>query len=69
MMQAQLTVLSMWYRAGAAIRARLDDPVDRERGEVTATTAIIVQLVAAAIAAGGVIAAVITSNANNVPSP
>ena len=44
--------------------ARRDD-----RGEVTATTAIIVLLVVAAIAAGGIIAARITSNANNVPSP
>lgn len=42
---------------------------DRDRGEVTATTALIVLLVIAAIAAGGIIAAKINSNANNVPEP
>ena len=51
--------------------ARFDrhDRVERERGEVTAQTAIIVLLVVAAIAAGGIIAAKVVANANNVPSP
>ena len=42
---------------------------ERDRGEVTATTALIVILVIAAIAAGGVIAIKIANNANNVPEP
>ena len=48
---------------------RVEAGDDRDRGEVTATTAIIVLLVIAAIAAGTVIATAITNNANNVPSP
>jgi hypothetical protein len=40
-----------------------------DRGEVTATTALIVLLVGAAIPAGGIIAARLVANANNVPSP
>ena len=50
-----------------ALSRRIDD--ERDRGEITATTALIVILVIAAIAAGGVIAAKIAGNANNVPEP
>ncbi len=67
MLELQLKILTLWHTAGMALRQRLD--VRNERGEVTATTALIVLLVIAAIAAGGIIAGKITDNANNVPSP
>ena len=70
MSQVHLAVLELWLRAGdsvAAARGRIDE--DRDRGEVTATTALIVILVIAAIAAATVIATKMTDNANNVPSP
>ena len=70
MLQLQLHLLSAWLRAtelaGEWLRAASDD---HDRGEVTATTALIVILVIAAIAAGGIIASKIASNANRVPSP
>ena len=70
MLELQVQLWSAWLRATAATRERLAEAgSDRDRGEVTATTALIVILVIAAIAAGGIIAAKITSNANNVPSP
>ena len=67
MLEAQVQMISAWYRAGDNIRRRV--ATDADRGEVTATTAIIVILVIAAIAAGAIIAARITSNAENVPEP
>ena len=67
MLETQIRVISAWYRAGDNIRRRAT--TDADRGEVTATTAIIVILVIAAIAAGAIIAARITSNAENVPAP
>ena len=70
MLELQVQIWSVWLRATTATRERLAHASsDRDRGEVTATTALIVILVIAAIAAGGIIAAKITSNANNVPSP
>ena len=70
MLELQVQLWSAWLRATTATRERLVEAgSDRDRGEVTATTALIVILVIAAIAAGGIIAAKITSNANNVPSP
>lgn len=42
---------------------------ESERGSSTAETAMILLLVAAAIAAGTIIAQKMTDNANNVPSP
>jgi hypothetical protein len=70
MLELQVQLWSAWLRATTATRERLAPAgSDRDRGEVTATTALIVILVIAAIAAGGIIAAKITSNANNVPSP
>ena len=70
MLELQVQLWSAWLRAAAATRERLVEVnSDRDRGEVTATTALIVILVIAAIAAGGIIAAKITDNANNVPSP
>jgi len=67
MLQIQVNLLTVWWAAGEAMHRRYD--TDRDRGEITATTALIVILVIAAIAAGGIIAAKITSNANNVPEP
>jgi carbon starvation protein CstA len=55
--------------ATAATRLRTRLAQRDERGEVTATTALIFLLVVAAIAAGGVIATRITGNANRVPTP
>jgi len=67
MLQIQVTLLTVWWVATQSLRRRYQ--TDRDRGEVTATTALIVILVIAAIAAGGVIAAKIASNADNVPEP
>jgi hypothetical protein len=70
MSHVHLVALELWLRAGdslAAARHRINE--DRDRGEVTATTALIVILVIAAIAAATVIATRMTDNANNVPSP
>ena len=70
MLQLQLHLLAAWFRASDLTRERLRAASDdHDRGEVTATTALIVILVIAAIAAGGIIASKIASNANNVPSP
>ena len=70
MLQLQLQLLSAWWHAGDLVGERLRAARDdHDRGEVTATTALIVILVIAAIAAGGIIASKIASNANNVPSP
>ena len=68
MLELQIRLLAAWTTAGEQLRTRLSD-ARNERGEVTAQTALIVLLVIAAIAAGGIIAAKINSNANNVPSP
>ena len=56
-------ILQGWLR----LEGRIED--ERDRGEVTATTAMIVLLVTAAIAAGVIIADRISSNAESVPSP
>ena len=70
MLEAQMYLVTLWYEAGDRLRAARDRAnEDRDRGEVTATTALIVLLVIAAIAAGTVIATKITSNADNVPEP
>jgi hypothetical protein len=70
MLELQVQLWSAWLRATTATRERLARASgDRDRGEVTSTTALIVILVIAAIAAGGIIAAKITDNANNVPAP
>jgi len=68
MLELQVKVLAAWHRAGDSIRSRAAGEVD-DRGEVTATTALIVILVIAAIAAGGVIATKIGNNAAAVPEP
>ena len=68
MLELQVKVLAAWHRAGDALRERVVSETD-DRGEVTATTAFIVLLVVAAIAAGGVIAARILANAEAVPEP
>ena len=67
MLQFQVNLLTAWWKAAEAIERQYE--ADRDRGEITATTAMIVILVIAAIAAGGVIAAKIVSNAENVPEP
>lgn len=68
MLELQVKVLAAWHRAGDALRERVASETD-DRGEVTATTAMIVLLVVAAIAAGGVIATKIGNNAEAVPEP
>ena len=67
MLRIQVHILSYWSNARAAARRLVDDA--RDTGEITATTAMIVILVIAAVAAGGIIATKIRANANNVPSP
>lgn len=69
MVQWELRLMMAWWAAGDRLRERVAEARHDDRGEVTATTALIVLLVIAAIAAGAVIASKITSNANNVPSP
>jgi hypothetical protein len=58
-----------WLTATTNLHDRLDAARRDDRGEITSTTAIIVLLVTAAITAGGIIAAKLIANANNVPSP
>lgn len=67
MLHIQLRILNTWSTARATARQRIDDA--RDTGEITATTAMIVILVIAAVAAGGIIATKIRANANNVPTP
>jgi hypothetical protein len=67
MLELQIKLLTAWWSATDSASSRIDH--ERDRGEVTATTAIIVLLVIAAIAAGTIIATRITTNANNVPTP
>lgn len=69
MLELQIRILTAWWSAADLGRQRLHDARHDDRGEVTAGTAMIVILVIAAIAAGGIIAAKITNNANNVPEP
>jgi hypothetical protein len=69
MLHVQIQLLTAWWRAADAFGQRLQAARHDERGEITATTALIVILVVAAITAGGIIAAKIRANANNVPSP
>ena len=69
MLEMQIRVLSCWLAVTGRLRTVVDEARNDDRGEVTATTALIVLLVIAAIAAGGVIATKITDNAKNVPSP
>ena len=67
MLNIQVALLTAWQMVSNAAQDQIRG--QRDRGEVTATTAMIVLLVVAAIAAGTIIAARITANANNVPSP
>ena len=67
LLEQQIRMLTAWYAVGDAMRDRVRE--DRDRGEVTATTALIVLLVIAGIAAGTIIATKINNNANNVPEP
>ena len=70
MLETQIYILNLWTKAGERLRQQYAQAdADRDRGEVTATTALIFLLVAAAIAAGTIIATKITANANNVPTP
>ena len=69
MLRLQVQILTACWAAAHHVGRRLEGARRDQRGEVTATTALIVLLVIAAIAAGGIIAARITSNANNVPTP
>lgn len=69
MLEMQLKLLALWLAAVDGARDRVAEARQDDRGEVTATTALIVLLVVAALAAGAVIAGKITGNANKVPSP
>jgi hypothetical protein len=69
MTTASLRLFVWWTITADVIRDRLEAARHDDRGEVTATTALIVLLVVAAITAGGIIAAKLVANANNVPSP
>ena len=68
MLELQIRVLTAWWAASDQIRTP-HRTTDDDRGEITSTTAMIVLLVIAAIAAGAIIAAKISDNANNIPSP
>ncbi len=69
MLKTQVQVLESWRRARESALSTQIDRQTRDRGEVTAQTAMIALLVIAAIAAGGIIASKITGNANKIPSP
>lgn len=68
MQHVQLELLKLWFQATETISKAAERSRD-ERGEVTGQTAMIVLLVIAAIAAGGIIATRITDNANSIPTP
>ena len=67
MLKTQVQILESWRQARESALPTYAD--GRDRGEVTAQTAMIALLVIAAIAAGGIIASKITGNANKIPSP
>lgn len=68
MLELQVRVLAAWHRAGESFRSRAVAD-DQDRGDVTASTALTVILVVAALAAGAVVAAKIMSNAEAIPEP
>lgn len=67
MLDTQIKMITIVVQSWLRLEARVGD--ERDRGEVTATTALIVLLVTAAIAAGVVIAQRINDNASSIPSP
>ena len=69
MLKSQVQITESWRRAREAALPTLTDGLKRDRGEVTAQTAMIALLVIAAVAAGTIIASRITGNANKIPSP
>lgn len=69
MLKTQVQITESWRRAQEGAFTTATDRLERDRGEVTAQTAMIALLVIAAIAAGGIIATKITGNANKIPSP
>ncbi len=68
MLKTQIEIIQLWHAAGDAIRTTTSSRHD-DRGEVTGQTALIVLLVTAAIAAGVAIAAAMTANTSNIPTP
>lgn len=58
----QIQMLLLWQTAKTSLAERASD----ERGEITATTVMIVLLVGAAVTAGGIIAAKIIAEANSI---
>lgn len=68
MLELQVKVLAAWHRAGETVHTRMAADHD-DRGDVTASTALTVILVIAALAAGAVVAAKIMSNAEAIPEP
>ena len=70
MMTASIRLYVWWLTATTALHERLDDARhDRERGDVNATTVMIVILVVGAIAAGGVITGKLLAHARKIPDP
>ena len=69
MLALEVRMVTVWMAAGDTIRHRLREAWDDDGGEITATTALIVILVIAAIGAGTVIATKIANNARHVPEP
>ncbi len=69
MLKTQVQITESWRRAREAALPTSTDRLERDRGEVTAQTAMIALLVIAAVAAGTIIASRITGNANKIPSP
>jgi hypothetical protein len=65
MLALQIRVLMAWQTTRQRAKQRIDDEV--ERGEVTATMAMIALLVAAAVIAAGVIALKMKKHADAVP--
>lgn len=69
MLELQVQLLDLWWRAGDALRERLRAARDDERGELNSQVIIIVLLSAAALTAGAIIAAKIIRGAEGVPEP
>jgi hypothetical protein len=67
MLALQIQMMMAWLTTKDRALRRWDD--ESERGEVTATMAMIALLVAAAVVAAGIIAVKMSAHANKVPNP
>ena len=69
MTAASIRLYIWWLNATTTIRDKIDDARRDERGDVNATTVMIVLLVVGAITAGGIITAKLVGQAKKIPDP